>query len=110
LSAFEQLWQQGRDVNLVIVGKRGWLVDDLSQRMSEHAENGRRLFWLQGISDEYLGLIYQKPHRCLYYRLPCRRKEDHQHYSTLFSNKFNALKALPIPFYKLIEVCNGIST
>ncbi len=60
LAAFELLWQQGRDVNLVIVGKRGWLVDDLSQRMSAHTENGRRLFWLQGISDEYLGLIYQK--------------------------------------------------
>lgn len=58
-AAFELLWQQGIDVNLVIVGKCGWLMDDLSQQISAHAENGRRLFWLQGISDEYLGLIYQ---------------------------------------------------
>jgi len=60
LAAFEQLWQKGNDLNLVIVGKRGWLVEDLAQRISEHAEYGRRLFWLEGISDEYLGLVYQK--------------------------------------------------
>lgn len=60
LAAFELLWQQAKDVNLVIVGKRGWLVDDLALRISKHTENGRRLFWLDGISDEYLGLIYQK--------------------------------------------------
>jgi glycosyltransferase involved in cell wall biosynthesis len=60
LAAFELLWQKGSDINLVIVGKRGWLVDDLVQRIAEHAENGRRLFWLEGISDEYLTLVYQK--------------------------------------------------
>jgi glycosyltransferase involved in cell wall biosynthesis len=60
LAAFELLWQKGSDINLVIVGKRGWLVDDLARRISEHSENGRRLFWLEGISDEYLTLVYQK--------------------------------------------------
>jgi glycosyltransferase involved in cell wall biosynthesis len=60
LAAFELLWQKGSDINLVIVGKRGWLVDDLARRISEHSENGRRLFWLEGISDEYLALVYQK--------------------------------------------------
>jgi glycosyltransferase involved in cell wall biosynthesis len=60
LAAFELLWQKGSDINLVIVGKRGWLIEDLAQRIAEHAENGRRLFWLEGISDEYLALVYQK--------------------------------------------------
>lgn len=58
LSAFEQLWVQGHDVNLVIVGKRGWKVDELVERMSHHAENGRRLHWLEGVSDEFLEKIY----------------------------------------------------
>jgi glycosyltransferase involved in cell wall biosynthesis len=58
LDAFELLWQQGLDVNLVIVGKRGWLVDDLIQRLLIHKENGNRIFWLEGISDEYLDLVY----------------------------------------------------
>lgn len=33
LSAFESLWEQGQDINLVIVGKRGWLVDELVARL-----------------------------------------------------------------------------
>jgi glycosyltransferase involved in cell wall biosynthesis len=59
LSAFELLWDQGQDVNLVIVGKRGWLVDELVERISTHPMLGKRLFWLEGISDEYLDRIYQ---------------------------------------------------
>lgn len=58
LGAFELLWKQGHDINLVIVGKRGWLVDELTRCIATHAENGRRLFWLDGISDEYLEQVY----------------------------------------------------
>lgn len=58
LSAFELLWQQGTDVNLVIVGKRGWLVEPLIKKISCHAELGNRLFWLEGITDEYLKEVY----------------------------------------------------
>lgn len=58
LAAFERLWARGRDVNLIIVGKQGWLVEALVERLRRHSEAGRRLFWLQGISDEYLEKIY----------------------------------------------------
>lgn len=58
LSAFERLWALGFEVNLVIVGRRGWLVDDLITRMESHPEIGRRLLWLEGISDEYLERVY----------------------------------------------------
>ncbi|WP_338845962.1 glycosyltransferase [Massilia sp. W12] len=58
LQAFELLWARGVDVNLVIVGKQGWMVDALCQRLQTHAELGRRLFWLQGMSDEMLGKVY----------------------------------------------------
>lgn len=58
LDAFECLWQQSQDVRLVIVGKRGWLVDDLVAKLKGHAELGKRLFWLEGISDEFLTEIY----------------------------------------------------
>jgi glycosyltransferase involved in cell wall biosynthesis len=57
-AAFEQLWAANVDVNLVIVGKAGWGVDRLIKRLSEHAEQNERFFWLQGISDEYLEKIY----------------------------------------------------
>lgn len=58
LAAFELLWKQGFDINLVIVGKQGWLVDQLADNLRQHSELNKRLFWLEGISDEYLQKIY----------------------------------------------------
>ena len=58
LAAFEALWRGGVDVNLVIVGKQGWMVDDVCEKLRAHAELNHRLFWLEGISDEYLEKVY----------------------------------------------------
>lgn len=58
LDAFEQLWAAGADINLVAVGKHGWMMDRLVERMRGHRELGKRLFWLEGISDEYLEKVY----------------------------------------------------
>ncbi|CAN5316458.1 hypothetical protein BH10PSE19_BH10PSE19_14840 [soil metagenome] len=58
VAAFELLWAEGIDVNLVIVGKQGWMMDNLVERLSYHPEWGKRLFWLKSISDEYLEKIY----------------------------------------------------
>jgi len=58
LLAFEELWSLGFDINLVVVGSKGWDMDYLTQKIIKHPENGKRLFWLAGISDEYLDKIY----------------------------------------------------
>ncbi|MHB8784897.1 MAG: glycosyltransferase [Thauera sp.] len=58
LNAFEHLWRTGTAINLVIVGKQGWMVEPLAERLRSHQELGKRLFWLEGISDEYLGKVY----------------------------------------------------
>ena len=58
LAAFERLWAKGVDVNFVIVGRKGWKIDALAKRLDEHPENGKHLFWLKGISDEYLNKVY----------------------------------------------------
>ena len=58
LAAFEQLWERGVDANLVVVGKQGWMVDAVAERMKTHPELGKRLFWLAGISDEMLLKLY----------------------------------------------------
>jgi glycosyltransferase involved in cell wall biosynthesis len=58
LDAFELLWASGVQANLIIVGKHGWLVDDLATRLIEHPELGKRLLWLEGASDEYLEHLY----------------------------------------------------
>lgn len=58
LAAFEELWLSGFDVNLVIVGKQGWMVEDLVSHLRSHRELNKRLFWLTGVSDEYLEKFY----------------------------------------------------
>ncbi len=67
LGAFTQLWEKGVDINLVIVGKEGWkgLPEDRRSTLPKiindlrtHPELNKRLFWLDGISDEYLGKVY----------------------------------------------------
>ena len=59
LAAFEELWRQGRSELLVIVGKPGWGTETLQDKLQTHPEKGKRLFWLSGISDEYLLLLYK---------------------------------------------------
>ncbi|MDD2844638.1 MAG: glycosyltransferase, partial [Rhodoferax sp.] len=58
LAAFELLWAQGVQANLVIVGKSGWNTEVLVQQLRQHPENGQRLFWLEGINDAYLEAVY----------------------------------------------------
>lgn len=68
IEAFSQLWDEQLDVNLVVVGKEGWSGLDDSQRrnipetiarLRSHPEIGKRLIWLEGISDEFLADIYK---------------------------------------------------
>jgi len=58
VEAFDKLWSDGVDVNLVLVGKLGWKMETFAKELQTHPEFGHRLFWLQGISDEYLDQIY----------------------------------------------------
>ncbi|WP_460836170.1 glycosyltransferase, partial [Massilia agri] len=67
IEAFEQLWAQGVDVNLVIVGREGWkpLADadrrtlpQIMERLRASPELGKRLLWLEGIDDDTLQQVY----------------------------------------------------
>lgn len=67
LEAFTQLWNENVDINLVIVGKEGWqgLPDEMRRDIPEtvhclrgHPQVDKRMFWLEGISDEYLEKVY----------------------------------------------------
>ncbi|MBB3142870.1 glycosyltransferase [Halomonas organivorans] len=59
LEALERCWQDGHAINLVIVGKQGWQVDDLASRLARHALRDRRLFWVEGASDGLLLSLYE---------------------------------------------------
>ena len=58
LKAVELLWATDQDVNLVLVGRPGWKTEELTTYISSHAELDRHLFWLDGISDEFLAEVY----------------------------------------------------
>lgn len=68
IEAFTQLWKGGVDLNLVIVGREGWKdwvseenrrdIPQIVSRLRSHPELNKRLYWLEGISDEYLGKVY----------------------------------------------------
>jgi glycosyltransferase involved in cell wall biosynthesis len=58
IAAFDMLWTTGSDINLVLVGKQGWKVESLIDKINKHTELNKRLFWLEGISDEYLEKVY----------------------------------------------------
>ena len=58
LAACEQLWSEGQDIILVFVGKPGWMMDAFIDQLVQHAENGRRLFWLRGLDDAALETVY----------------------------------------------------
>jgi glycosyltransferase involved in cell wall biosynthesis len=67
LAAFDLLWKQGHQINLLIVGKEGWMflpddrrrtIPELVKKIRGHAEYKRHLFWLESASDEFLEKIY----------------------------------------------------
>jgi glycosyltransferase involved in cell wall biosynthesis len=58
LEAFEKLWAEGEDILLIIVGKQGWINDNLMKRLRTHPEFGKRLIWLDNASDELLLKLY----------------------------------------------------
>jgi glycosyltransferase involved in cell wall biosynthesis len=67
IAAFEELWRRGIDAQLVIVGAEGWkglpenerrTIPDIVMLLGRHPELGKRLFWLQGIDDNYLQQVY----------------------------------------------------
>lgn len=58
LEAFEALWKASERVNLVIIGKQGWMVESLIDRLQSHPQRGSQLFWIEGASDESLEAIY----------------------------------------------------
>lgn len=68
IEAFSLLWQESISINLVVVGKEGWKGLPINQRrtiplilskLKEHQELNKHLFWLEGISDEYLEKVYE---------------------------------------------------
>jgi glycosyltransferase involved in cell wall biosynthesis len=57
LDGAQILWREG-ELAFVLVGRRGWNLDELIGRVETHPELGRRLFWFDSVSDEVLDRLY----------------------------------------------------
>ncbi len=60
VKSFEVLWAEGMDLVCILVGKEGWLTDDLVPRIQHHPELGKRLFWIKEASDRDIQELYQQ--------------------------------------------------
>lgn len=60
IDAFGELWQKENiDVNLTIVGRQGWLCEDIVARIRNHPEYNKKLIWLSDATDSQLSLLYE---------------------------------------------------
>ena len=60
LAAFDLLWAKGLDVNLIIAGKEGWRIESVTSALRSHPLRHKNLWWLDGLSDEDIALLYQQ--------------------------------------------------
>jgi len=57
LAALEELWTRGHQVTLAIVGRIGWMTETLVERLRNHPERNRRLFWFESADDAELAAL-----------------------------------------------------
>jgi len=60
LATFEELWQHGSPDHLVLVGARGWMMDEFLKRLENHPELGKRLHVFHNADDELLHSAYKE--------------------------------------------------
>ncbi|MGD9657573.1 MAG: glycosyltransferase family 4 protein [Methylocystis sp.] len=60
IRAFDELWANGRDIRLIVVGRRGWFEEATVNEILTHAEFGRRLFWFDDVDDDALSFLYDQ--------------------------------------------------
>ena len=59
VDAFDALWAQGENHNLIIAGRPGWKTENLQTRIRNHPKHNLHLFWLDNISDEAIEELYK---------------------------------------------------
>ncbi len=66
VDAFEALWQRGVDVRLCLIGSYTKALPEFHQRLTEHVELGRRLFYFSDVNDGELDYCYKKTRALVY--------------------------------------------
>ncbi len=66
LDAFELLWASGSDLNLVIAGNPGWMVDGLMDRLRSHIQLNKRIFLFEAATDAEIAFLYRNASMLLF--------------------------------------------
>lgn len=59
VAAFSEMWRQGAEHRLVLVGRMGWQIEALRDTIRTHPEHGDKLIWFDDVGDLELEQIYQ---------------------------------------------------
>lgn len=65
IKAFEILWENGIEYNLILVGRQGWKIRNLLNLIYNSKYFNHKLFWLNKISDCELSFLYQNASFCI---------------------------------------------
>ncbi len=60
LDAFDLLWRDESTLSYVIIGRRGDLALHIVDRIVNHPQFGKKLFWPQNVDDHLLALFYKR--------------------------------------------------
>lgn len=60
LSAFDTVWAEGLDIGVVFVGRTGWMMQALENRVLAHPEYDSRLHWLRDADDAMVAALYKQ--------------------------------------------------
>lgn len=60
ITSFEILWKSGHHVTLLLIGREGWLCDDLIARIKHHPQTGKGLYWFNDVDDCDLVIAYRR--------------------------------------------------
>jgi len=65
IEAMDLLIAQNIDIDLVIVGKQGWKIEQLQKRIEKHRHFKKRIHWLKNASDETVTELYKDAFACI---------------------------------------------
>lgn len=65
LQTFQQLWDAQIDATLLVVGRLGWMNEEVLQRLANHPLRGSRLICIHDASDAELDYCYAHAHAVL---------------------------------------------
>ena len=66
LDVFQALWSEGSTAALLIVGRVGWMCEEVLDAIQRHQMLGRQLFFLDDVADTELDYCYTHAHALLF--------------------------------------------